>query len=133
MPEANGGGSTLVVQGQIVALLTAQRGFSAITAPLLPLNPPDDPPSPPPRSGKDVSMTYLFILLGLAAAAVAALFALRWIQDRARVEAERRACGIVADAESRAQARLKEVELEAEERHAASEARFESQTRKTRD
>ncbi len=78
-------------------------------------------------------MTYVLIILGAALAAAAAVLGLRLLRDRLRAQAERRASGIVSDAESRAQTRLKEAELEAEELRATAEGRFESQTRKKRE
>ena len=56
-------------------------------------------------------MTYVLIALGAALAAAAAALGLRLLRDRLRAQAERRASGIVSDAESRAQVRLKEAEL----------------------
>jgi len=63
-------------------------------------------------------VTYVLIILGAALAAAAAVLGLRLLRDRLRAQAERRASGIVSDAESRAQTRLKEAELEAEESEA---------------
>jgi len=78
-------------------------------------------------------MTYLIIALGLAATAAAAFVGLRLFRERLLAKAAGRASGIVADAEIRAQARLKEGDLEVEEKRSASEARFESQTRARRE
>jgi len=78
-------------------------------------------------------MTFVFIGLGVAAAAAAAFFGLRLLRERLRAEAEGRASRIAADAESRAQTRLKEADLEVEEWRSTAEARFESQTRQKRE
>jgi len=66
-------------------------------------------------------MTYLIIALGIAAAAAAAFIGLRLFRERLLARASGRASGIVADAEIRAQARLKEGDLEVEEKRSASE------------
>src|SRR2546426_2503715 len=78
-------------------------------------------------------MTFVFIGVGVAAAAAAAFFGLRLLRERLRAEAEGRASRIAADAESRAQTRLKEADLEVEEWRSTAEARFESQTRQKRE
>src|SRR2546425_3780812 len=78
-------------------------------------------------------MTFVFIGRGVAAAAAAAFFGLRLLRERLRAEAEGRASRIAADAESRAQTRLKEADLEVEEWRSTAEARFESQTRQKRE
>jgi ribonuclease Y len=78
-------------------------------------------------------MTYVLIALGLTAATAAAFVGYRAFRRRLLSQTTGRASGILADAESRAQARLREANLEAEEKLSAAEIRFDSQTRAKRD
>jgi ribonuclease Y len=74
-------------------------------------------------------MLQTILLVLTVAAAAAALILVRRASRRALTEARRRAAAIEGEAESRAGIRLKEVELEAEERVTGAEARFEARTR----
>ena len=70
------------------------------------------------------------VVLALAVAAwLAARLALRWL----RAESARRAAELLADAGRQAQTRLKEAELEAEEKRSVSASQFEAQTRAKRE
>jgi ribonuclease Y len=74
----------------------------------------------------------ILILLLVAAGAVAAAVGLRVAARRIVSRARDLSRDMLKDAEGKAQLRLKEADLEAEERKAAAEAQFESQTRRRR-
>ncbi len=74
----------------------------------------------------------LFIIAILAAALTGLVYGLRVAARRTLTRARDRARAIIQEAESGAQIRLKEAEIEGEERKAAAETQFESQTRKER-
>ncbi|HEU4401671.1 MAG TPA: ribonuclease Y [Candidatus Polarisedimenticolia bacterium] len=74
----------------------------------------------------------ILIVVLLAAVAGGLGFGLRVASRRTLNRARERARAILQDAEGRAQIRLKEADLEAEEHKSAAETQFESQTRKKR-
>ncbi len=74
----------------------------------------------------------ILILLLVAAGAAAVGVGLRVAARRTVSRARELAHDTIGDAEGKAQLRLKEADLEAEERKAAAEAQFESQTRRRR-
>ena len=77
--------------------------------------------------------TSLVVLLAIiVVAAVGAVLVVRQIARRVLIPARQRAAEIERDAEDHSRIRLKEADLEAEERTAAAEAQFESETRKKR-
>jgi ribonucrease Y len=74
----------------------------------------------------------LLTLLALVALAAGLGFGLRSAARRSMIRARERARAIVQDAESKASIRLREADLEVEERGAAAETQFEAQTRRKR-
>ena len=76
------------------------------------------------------SLILITLVASIAAAAV--LFALRRASRRLLGGARERAAALEQEAEGRAAIRLKEIDLEVEERRAAAEAQFEQQTRDKR-
>jgi ribonucrease Y len=76
--------------------------------------------------------TVIAIAILIAASAAALWFALRAAARRALARAADRAVLVVQEAESRAQVRIREAEIEAQEIKASAEARFEEQTRRRR-
>jgi ribonuclease Y len=77
-------------------------------------------------------MLQTILIVLTVAAAIAAILVVRRTARRLLSRARRRVGEIESDAENQARIRLKEVELEAEERNAAAETQFENQTRKKR-
>ncbi len=78
-------------------------------------------------------MTQVLMAAVLLALAAAGWLAARVALRRARTESDRRAAGMLEEAEQRAQARLQEARLEAEERRSAATTHVEDETRAKRE